>query len=331
MRSKKWIMPVSIVIIILLAVETLCIGTKDIPLSTVYDAFFNFDDSNKDHQIVITGRLPRALATIFVGAFLAVAGSLMQGITRNYLASPSLMGVNDGSAFVITLLLVFLPGVTNGTLVAFSLVGSALGAGAVYGMALVIRNGLSPVRLAIIGTIVGTFLSSVATAVAMYYQVSQTISSWYNSKIPMVALDMVWLTVPLGCVGIVIAICISRHVTLISLGDEVAEGLGSNKTMIKILAMLAVVLLTGPAVALVGKVAFVGLIIPHIVRMLIGGDYEKIIPYSAFVGAAFLLACDVISRFVNAPFETPIGVITALIGVPFFFYLIRKKGGAVNA
>lgn len=331
MRSKKWIIPTSILIIVLLALETLCIGTKDIPLSTVYDAFFNFDENNKDHQIVITGRLPRALATIFVGAFLAVAGSLMQGITRNYLASPSLMGVNDGSAFVITLLLVFIPGVSNGTLVAFSLVGSALGAGAVYGMALLIRNGLSPVRLAIIGTIVGTFLSSVATAIAMYNQISQTISSWYNSKIPMVALDMVWLTVPLGCVGIIIAICISRHVTLISLGDEVAEGLGSNKAMIKVLAMLAVVLLTGPAVALVGKVAFVGLIIPHIVRMLIGGDYEKIIPYSALIGAAFLLACDVISRFINAPFETPIGVVTALIGVPFFFYLIRKKGGAANA
>lgn len=331
MRSKKWIIPTSILVIVLLALETLCIGTKDIPLSTVYDAFFNFDENNKDHQIVITGRLPRALATIFVGAFLAVAGSLMQGITRNYLASPSLMGVNDGSAFVITLLLVFIPGVSNGTLVAFSLVGSALGAGAVYGMALLIRNGLSPVRLAIIGTIVGTFLSSVATAIAMYNQISQTISSWYNSKIPMVALDMVWLTVPLGCVGIIIAICISRHVTLISLGDEVAEGLGSNKAMIKVLAMLAVVLLTGPAVALVGKVAFVGLIIPHIVRMLIGGDYEKIIPYSALIGAAFLLACDVISRFINAPFETPIGVVTALIGVPFFFYLIRKKGGAANA
>lgn len=330
MRSKKWIIPTSILVIVLLAIETLCFGTKDIPLSTVYDAFFNFDATNKDHQIVITGRLPRALATIFVGAFLAVAGSLMQGITRNYLASPSLMGVNDGSAFVITLLLVFLPGVSNGTLVAFSLVGSALGAGAVYGMALLIRNGLSPVRLAIIGTIVGTFLSSVATAIAMYNQISQTISSWYNSKIPMVALDMVWLTVPLGCVGIVIAICISRHVTLISLGDDVAEGLGSNKAMIKVLAMLAVVLLTGPAVALVGKVAFVGLIIPHIVRMLIGGDYEKIIPYSALIGAAFLIACDVISRFINAPFETPIGVVTALIGVPFFFYLIRKKGGAAN-
>lgn len=331
MQSKRAVLIVCVLAIILLAIETLCIGTKAIPLSTIYDAFFNFDAENKDHQIVLTGRLPRVIATLFVGACLAIAGSLMQGITRNYLASPSLMGVNDGSAFVITLLLVFMPSISNITLVLFSMVGSALGAALVYGMAMLIRNGLSPVRLAIIGTIVGAFLSSIATAVAMYFQISQTISSWYNSKLYMVSIDMIWLTVPFGLVGIVMAIFISRYVTLISLGEDIATGLGAQKKFIKIVAMVAVVLLTGPSVALVGKIAFVGLIIPHVVRMLIGSDYERVIPYSALVGAAFLLACDVISRFINAPFETPIGVVTALIGVPFFFYLIRKKGGAAYA
>lgn len=331
MRSKQLIIPICILLIIILAVETLCVGTKDISIETVYKALFHFDANNKDHQIIISGRLPRAIATIFVGAFLAVAGSLMQGITRNYLASPSLMGVNDGSSFMITLLVVFFPNTSNVMLVLFSIVGSALGAGLVYAMASLIRNGMTPVRLAIIGTIVGTFLSSVATAIAMFNQISQTISAWYNSKLHMVSIDMIWLTLPLGCIGLIIALSISRNVTLISLGDDVAVGLGAKQNSVKIAAMIAVVLLTGPAVALVGKIAFVGLVIPHIVRMLIGGDYEKVIPHSAFLGATFLLACDVISRFVNWPFETPIGVITAVIGVPFFFYLIRKKGGAVNA
>lgn len=306
-------------------------GTKDIPLQTVWDAIAHFDKANADHQIIRANRIPRALAIVCVGAFLAVAGAVMQGITRNYLASPSLMGVNDGSAFVITIAVVFIPGLPNVQMIILSIIGSAIGAGLVFGFGALVRNGLSPVRLAIIGTVIGTFLSSVATAFAMYFQVSQTIASWYNTKIQTVDMQLLLIALPFGLIGLFMALGCARAITISSLGEDIATGLGQKTQTTRILAMLAVVLLTGTSVALVGKIAFVGLIIPHIVRMLVGVDYRFIIPCSLAVGAVFLSACDLISRYLNFPFETPIGVVTAFIGIPFFLYLIRTKGGSSNA
>lgn len=306
-------------------------GAKDISALTAWQAFTAFDENNVDHQIILTSRLPRVAAALLVGSFLAVAGAIMQGITRNYLASPSLMGVNDGSAFVITIALVFFPNLPNYQMIILSMLGSALGAGLVFGFGSLIKNGLSPVRLAIIGTVIGTFLSSIATAIAMYFQVSQTVSVWYNSKIHMVDPNLLWISIPFGVTGLLLALFASKAITIASLGEDIAIGLGLKTTLIKGISMLAVVLLTGTAVALVGKIAFVGLVIPHITKFIVGVDYRFVIPCSAVIGAVFLAVCDLVSRFINFPFETPIGVVTAIIGVPFFLYLIRTRGGEKRA
>ncbi|MGM9967769.1 MAG: FecCD family ABC transporter permease [Rummeliibacillus sp.] len=335
MNKQRWnaivISFVSPVLIIAVMIVSIILGTKDIPLSTVWQAIINYDATNVNHQIIWTSRLPRAVAVASVGAFLAVAGAIMQGITRNYLASPSLMGVNDGSAFVITLAMIFLPGLANYQLILLSMLGSALGAGLVFGFGSLIRNGLSPVRLAIIGTVIGTFLSSIATAIAMYFQASQSISSWYNTKIHMVDPKLLIISIPFGVLGLILAIASSKSITITSLGEDIATGLGQNTKWIKIICMIAVVCLTGTAVALVGKIGFVGLVIPHITRFLVGVDYRRIIPFSALLGAMYLSLCDLISRYINFPFETPIGVVTSLIGVPFFLYLIRTHGGGKHA
>lgn len=323
------ILAVSPLLIALVALVSVMYGTKDISVITVWQAISAFDPSNVDHQIIRTGRIPRIGAVLLVGAFLAVAGAVMQGITRNYLASPSLMGVNDGSAFVITLAIVFFPGLPNYQMILLSMLGSALGAGIVFGFGSLIRNGLSPVRLAIIGTVIGTFLSSIATAIAMYFQVSQTVSAWYNTKVHMVDMDMLMLSIPFGLVGLLLALLSARAITITSLGEDIAMGLGQKTKAVRIIS--TVVCLTGTAVALVGKIAFVGLVIPHITRFLVGVDYRYIIPCAAVIGAFFLALCDVLSRFVNYPFETPIGVLTALVGVPFFLYLVRKHGGEKRA
>lgn len=306
-------------------------GAKDISALTAWQAFTAFDENNVDHQIILTSRLPRVAAALLVGSFLAVAGAIMQGITRNYLASPSLMGVNDGSAFVITIALVFFPNLPNYQMIILSMIGSALGAGLVFGFGSLIKNGLSPVRLAIIGTVIGTFLSSIATAIAMYFQVSQTVSVWYNSKIHMVDPNLLWISIPFGVTGLLLALFASKAITIASLGEDIAIGLGLKTTLIKGISMLSVVLLTGTAVALVGKIAFVGLVIPHITKFIVGVDYRFVIPCSAVIGAVFLAVCDLVSRFINFPFETPIGVVTAIIGVPFFLYLIRTRGGEKRA
>ncbi|MDI2588364.1 iron ABC transporter permease [Psychrobacillus sp. NEAU-3TGS] len=325
------ILVTSPVFIVLAIVLSVLYGAKDISALTVWQAITQFDANNVDHNIIRTSRLPRVIAALLVGAFLAVAGSVMQGITRNYLASPSIMGINDGSAFVITLAMVFFPGLPNYQMILLSMVGSAIGAGLVFGFGSLIKGGLSPVRLAIIGTVIGTFLSSIASAVAMYFQVSQSVSVWYNAKIHTVNPDMLVLSIPFGLVGLILALSIAKSVTISSLGEDIAVNLGQRTKWVKAISILSVVCLTGTAVALVGKIAFVGLVIPHITRFIVGVDYRFVIPCSAVIGAVFLAFCDVISRFINFPFETPVGVVTAIIGVPFFLYLIRTRGGEQRA
>ncbi|MBK5493158.1 iron ABC transporter permease [Bacillus sp. TH13] len=319
------------ILILFTVILSILYGAKSIDAETVWNALFHFDSSDVNHNIIITSRLPRVVAALLVGAFLAISGALMQGMTRNYLASPSIMGVTDGAAFVITLSMIFLPGMSSIGMVLCSMIGSALGAGIVFGFGSLLQNGLSPVRLAIIGTVIGTFLSSVSAAMASYFQISQNVSFWFNAKLDQVDPNIIQITIPFGIIGIILALLISKSITILSLGEEVSINLGQRTKLVKAMAILSVIFLTGTAVALVGKVGFVGLIIPHITRFIIGVDYKWILPCAGVIGGVFLALCDVLSRFVNYPFETPIGVVTSLIGIPFFLYLIRTRGGERHA
>ncbi|GIQ66795.1 ferrichrome ABC transporter permease [Paenibacillus cisolokensis] len=302
-------------------------GTKSMDAATVWDALFHYDPENMDHLIVRTSRIPRAIGALLVGAFLAVSGALMQGMTRNDLASPSIMGVSDGSVFAITLCMIWMPGDSAMSMIVWSVIGSAFGALLVFGAARLLPGGMSPVSLAVLGTVIGMFLNGVSQALSTYFQVSQNISFWYNARLHQMDPAVIRLSIPFAVAGLAIALMTSRRITALSFGDETAAGLGVRIRLIKSLAMLSVMLLTGISVAIAGKIAFIGLIIPHIARFLVGQDYRRIIPYGALLGAFFLAWCDLISRFVNHPFETPVGVVTALFGVPYFLYLIRKRGG----
>ncbi|MCC5464696.1 FecCD family ABC transporter permease [Pelosinus baikalensis] len=314
-------------LILLMAALSILYGAKEIDMMTIRNAIFQFDPTNVDHQIIMSSRLPRVMGTMLIGCALAVSGALMQGITRNYLASPGIMGISDGSILAVTLSMILLPEASDLQRIIFSFAGSALGAGIVFGLGSILPNGLSPVRLAILGTIIGTFLSSFASALAIYFQISQDIGFWYHARLHQLQPEQVGLAIPFVVGGMLAALRIARSVTVLSLGEEVAVSLGQRTTVVKVLAAAAVMLLTGSAVALAGKIAFVGLIIPHIVRFLVGADYKWVIPCSGALGAIFLALSDIVSRFLNYPFETPVGVITSLIGVPFFLYLARKKGG----
>lgn len=328
---NKLLLAVSPVAFALLFVLSVRYGAKPIPASTVWDAFLHFDAGNADHQIIRHSRFPRAIGSLLIGAFLAVSGALMQGITRNYLASPSIMGVTDGSAFVITLGMIVIPGSSSMEMILLSLTGSLIGVLLVFGAAALFPGGFSPVRMAILGTIIGTFLSSASAALAAFFQVSQNVSFWYSSRLHQLEPVHIQLALPFGMVGLAAAMVISRHVSILSLGEEVSRSLGVKNRMMKTAAMGAVILLTGISVALAGKIAFVGLIVPHVARFLAGVDYRRIVPCAAWLGGLFLMLCDVLARFLNYPFELPIGVVTSLFGVPVFLYLIRKKGGGKHA
>lgn len=320
--------PIAIILVMMLSV---LYGSKNIGWETVWNALFHFDSSNVHEQIVLGSRLPRVTGALLIGAFLAMSGSIMQGLTRNYLASPSIMGVTEGSVFIITLCMIVLPKASSLNLIFASFVGSAIGVAIVFGMALLLPDGLSPVRLAIIGTIVSTFLSSLSAAMASYFQLSQNVSFWYNARLYQIDPNMIKVAVPFAIAGAGLAIFISKSITILSLGEDISVNLGIKGWLVKAAALASVVILTGAAVALAGNIGFVGLIIPHITRFLVGQDYRMVIPCSGVLGAVFLALADVVSRFLNPPFETPIGVVTSLIGVPFFLYLIYKKGGEKHA
>ncbi|AKF94250.1 FecCD family ABC transporter permease [Brevibacillus laterosporus] len=331
MRVKKSV-PVAILLtspifIVILMALSIVFGAKNIELSTIQDAIFHFDAGNADHQIIMHSRIPRAVGALLIGAFLAMSGALMQGMTRNFLASPSIMGVSDGSAFIITVCMIFMPDTSSLQMIMYSLIGSALGVGIVLGFASLLPNGMTPVRLAIIGTVIGTVLSSISQALSTYFQISQNLSFWYNARLHQIDPGLIKLALPFAIVGILLALFLSKSITILSLGEEIAVNLGQRIALIKGLTMLTVVILTGISVALVGKIGFVGLIVPHIARFLVGIDYRWIVPCSAVIGGMFLLFSDILSRFMNYPFETPIGVVTSLFGIPFFLYLIVKKGG----
>lgn len=311
-------------IVILLSIS---LGTMNISFQEIYNAFFLFDSENVQQIIIRTARFPRAVGTLLIGGLLAMSGAMMQGMTRNYLASPSIMGVSDGAAFMITLAFVFFPSMTSFQMLALSFLGSALGVFLVLGLASVIKNGFSPLRLAIIGTVFGSFLSSLSSAIASYFQVSQNMSFWYNARLHQLNNELLLLCIPLAIVGIIMALSLSKSIAILSLGKEVATSLGQRTFIIQMLTMVAVVVMTGISVSLAGKIGFVGLIIPHITRMIVGVDYKKIIPCSGILGGLFLVVCDTFSRFINYPFESPIGIVTAFLGVPFFLYLIKTKGG----
>lgn len=319
-----WTAPVVTIGIIVISV---LYGAKNISYLDVWNAIFHFDAGNVDHQIIRHSRLPRAIGALLIGSFLAMSGAVMQGITRNDLASPSLLGVLDGSVFAITLCMIFAPSIHGSSLILVSMLGSALGMLLVFGMSSLIPGAQSPIVLAILGTLTGMFLNGLADAIAMYFHVSQRISYWYNARLYQIDPELIQLSIPFAIVGFVMMLILARSISALSLGEDISTGLGQRVKLIKLSAFIAVALLSGISVALAGKIAFIGLIVPHIAKMIGGTDYRRIIPLSGVLGGLFLACCDILSRFVNYPFETPIGVITALFGVPFFLYLIRRKGG----
>ncbi|GAE05793.1 ABC-type Fe3+-siderophore transport system, permease component [Paenibacillus sp. JCM 10914] len=274
-------------------------GAANIKLATVWEALVRFDANSTAHQIIQRLRMPRALAAALIGGALAVSGAIMQGMTRNALASPSIMGVTAGATFMMSIGFAFMNSPSNITLMLLSFAGAGLGAGLVLLIGSLSRRGLTPVKLALAGSAVTALLSSISSAIAIHFNVAKDISFWYAGGVSGVQWVNVQLLVPVSIIGLLLAIALSRSITVMSLGEEVATGLGQRTGIVKFLGTLVVLLLTGAAVAVGGTIGFVGLVIPHIVRFIVGPDYRLIIPCSAVVGALLLVFADVAARMIN--------------------------------
>lgn len=303
-------------------------GAADLTYRDVLNAFFAYEEDNHAHLIVRELRLPRALAAILIGAALAVSGAIMQGITRNPLASPSILGVTSGASFLIAIAFALAPGISYLGLSIFSFIGAALGAALVFGLISLSRGGITPVKLALAGAAITSLLSSLSTAIGIKFNIAKEISFFFAGGVSAVQPTQIQFLFPFVSSGLLLALILSGSITVLSLGEEVAKGLGQKTYLIKLLGAVTVILLTGASVSIAGMIGFVGLIVPHMVRFLVGTDYRWIIPCSAILGGMLLIGADIVGRMVNAPFETPVGAITAVVGVPFFLYLARKEGRA---
>lgn len=300
-------------------------GVAGIGVTDVVRAFGDYDGS-RDDLIIRTIRVPRALAAALVGACLAVAGAIMQGITRNPLADPGILGINAGAAFAVVTTVFVFGGTASSTFAPFAFVGAAIAATVVYGIGSMGRGRMRPMRLAIGGAAVAALLSSFTTAtLVLSEQTMDTIRFWLAGSVLGRDLELLQQISPYVLVGFALALALSRQVTALMLGEEVASGLGQKTGLTKSLAVLSVVLLAGSAVAVAGPVGFIGLVVPHAVRFFVGVDYRWILPYSAIIGGIVLLGADIISRVVLPVHEIPVGVTTAVVGAPFFIYLARNK------
>lgn len=328
-RSRPWIATLILtggVAALLLSITlSISFGAADIRFATVWEAVFYFDPDLTQHHIVRELRLPRILGGALVGVCFAVAGALMQGMTRNPLADTGLLGLNAGAGFALTACFAFFPGMPYSYLILYSFLGAGIGAGLVYGIGSMARGGLTPIRLVLAGAALSALLTALSEGIALYYHIGQDLAFWHGGGVAGTKWRQLQIMIPWVAAALLGSIVLSRSITMLSLGDDVAIGLGLRGKRVKLAGTVIVLILAGAAVSLAGAVGFVGLMIPHLTRKLVGVDYRWVIPCSAVLGGLLVVFADLGARMINPPYETPIGALIALIGVPFFLYLARKE------
>ncbi|WSJ48107.1 iron chelate uptake ABC transporter family permease subunit [Streptomyces sp. NBC_01317] len=314
---------VSVGVLLLVCVASIAIGAKSVPLGDVWHGLFH-DTGTGNDVIVSDVRLPRTVLGVLVGAALGLSGAVMQGLTRNPLAEPGLLGVNAGASAAVVSAISFL-GVTSVTgYVWFAFLGAGVVSAAVY--VLGGTRGATPVRLALAGTAATAALYGYVNAVQLLDSAAlDRLRFWTVGSLASADLPTVGKVGPFIAAGVVVAALIARPLNAMELGDDTARALGAHLTRTRVLAMLSVTLLCGAATAACGPVVFVGLMVPHLVRALTGPDMRWILPYAAVLSPVLLLGADVLGRVVARPSELQVGIVTALVGGPVFIHLVRRK------
>ncbi|MBT2640133.1 iron ABC transporter permease [Bacillus sp. ISL-39] len=324
-NGQRWIGFVAAIFFILFLIcASIVYGYTDTSWGTAFNTFTDYDGSN-EHIIIQSVRLPRALIAAAVGASLAIAGVLMQTLTKNPLASPGIFGVNAGAGFaVVVAVTVF----SVGSLQAFawiSFLGAALAAVSVYVIGSAGREGLTPMKLTLAGAAMTAMFSSFTQGLLVLDEAAlEQVLYWLAGSVQGRKLETLISVLPYLVVGWLAAILISSKMNVLSMDEDVAKGLGMNTGLVKLGAGVIIVLLSGGAVAVAGPIGFIGIVIPHLTRAVVGIDHRWVIPFSAIFGGMLLLAADIAARYVLMPQEIPVGVMTAMIGTPFFIYIARK-------
>ena len=268
-------------------------------------------------------RLPRVLVAVFIGANLAIAGVLLQAVMRNPLADPGITGISSGASLAAIIVMVFIPELSNlKPIVAF--VGGSIAAFLVYGIAY--KNGLSPIRIVLAGIAINAMLGSMSSILTVFNSNgTSSIQLWLNGSLASVSWIDVKMLFVYTIIGITLSIPLANTCNLMVLGDKTAQSLGVNTTTQRILISAVAVFLASVSTGVGGIITFVGLIVPHIARFIIGSDHKYLIPFSGLLGSLLLLSADTIGRISVRPYEIPVGLVMSVIGGPFFIYLLRRR------
>ena len=328
LSNKKTIIFIisNILLLIVGLILAIRLGSVHINFSDIFDSIFSSNDS-LEALLVRDVRLPRALCVLFTGSVLGITGVMIQGVTRNPIAEPSILGVSQGATLIIAIFYALGIGITTQNVMIASLIGALATGLIVLGFISRKANNGSISKLLLAGTAMSTFLISLTTIIGLLSNQSQMISFWVSGGFRNVNwIDFKLISI-VAIIGLIIAIFLSHKINILNLGDDVAIGLGESPEKIRLITILTIIPMCAAAVAVGKNIAFVGLIVPQIVRKLLGEDYRRNIPCAFLLGAVLLTFADISARMLFDPYETPIGVFTALIGIPFFISIARKERG----
>jgi iron complex transport system permease protein len=313
----------SLVVLAGLGAWSIAIGSREVTLDDILAALGGSSETLS--EAAVTKRIPRTLLAFVVGGALGLAGAVMQGVTRNPLADPGILGVNMGASLAVITGIAWFGLSTPSSYVWLAIAGAALSAVFVYGVGSLGRGGATPLKLALAGTATSAAFSSFITAVVLpRNDIAGGVRSWQIGGVGGASFDTITLVLPFLLVGLLLSLASARGLNSLALGDDLAAGLGERVALTRAAAAGGSVLLCGAATAVAGPIGFVGLVVPHLCRLLVGVDHRWLLPFSAVGGAALLTAADVVGRIVARPSEVDVGIITALVGAPFFIWVVRR-------
>lgn len=326
-RSRRirltWILVV-LAVLALACLISVSLGTRDVAWADIMAGVSGSTDTID--QAVVAVRVPRTVLAVLAGAALGLAGSVMQGVTRNPLADPGILGVNAGAAMAVVIGIAWIGMETLNAFLWTAILGAGLAACFVYAIGSLGRGGATPLKLALAGAATAIATSSFTIAIILpRNDIASGIRSWQVGGIGGATFDAILPCLPFLLAGLILCLFSARSLNLLALGEDAAAGLGANVAWARAGAALGAVLLCGATTAICGPIGFVGLVVPHICRLLVGVDHRWLLPLSALTGAILLIGADVIGRIIARPSEMDVGIVMAFIGAPVFIWIVRKR------
>ncbi|MGO1283904.1 MAG: FecCD family ABC transporter permease [Brachybacterium sp.] len=323
-RARTLWMLVVAFMLLLIAACSVTVGSRDVGLEDIFAALGGSTEGFG--PAAVAKRIPRTLLAVAAGAALGVSGAVMQGVTRNPLADPGILGINTGASLAVVVGIAWFGLAAASSYIWVAILGAALTAVLVYTLGSLGQGGATPLKLALAGAATGAALTSFISAVVLpRSDIGDSVRSWQIGGVGGGTYASLAQVGPFLLGGAVLCLLTARGLNTLALGDDLAAGLGERVAVTRAAAALGAVVLCGAATAVTGPIGFVGLVVPHACRLLVGPDHRWLLPFSALVGAALLTAADVLGRIVARPEELEVGILTALLGAPFFIAIVRRQ------